>query len=333
MSLTFTLTGKTSELSADHFPPISLEGEWVVGLLGFETYNSIPNIDKSNNSFYYEIDNQIITIPEGAYTVAELNEYLTDKLRVDFSLSINAITLQSKLDCSALIDFSQADSIGTLLGFSQRCLSPVDTPHSSDTASAVKNDKFLIEKTKNKFYFRRLGLVKVPEGSYEIDDIAQYIIPRLAGEDITFTLRGNKNTLRSELKCSAIVDFSLPGSIGSLLGFSPRKLSAGKLHVSDKVVDIFKINVIHIDCNIVSGTYKNGRLGHTLHEFFPRVSPGYKIVEVPGEVIYLPVNTRTIDNLNVRVTDQNGDLINFNGEELTTRLHLKRVSSNGVGNN
>jgi hypothetical protein len=42
------------------------------------------------------------------------------------------------------------------------------------------------------------------------------------------------------------------------------------------------------------------------------VSPGYKIVEVPGEVIYLPVNTRTIDNLSVRVTHQNGDLINFN---------------------
>jgi hypothetical protein len=66
-------------------------------------------------------------------------------------------------------------------------------------------------------------------------------------------------------------------------------------------------------------------------EFFPRMSSWYKIVEVPREVIYLPVNTRTVDNLNVRVTDQNGDLINFNSEELIVRLHLKRIN-NGARN-
>lgn len=334
MSLTFTLTGRTSELSADHFPPIPLDGEWVVGLLGFETYNSIPNIDKSNNSFYYYRGSGLITIPVGSYTVQELETYLTTELEkegvANFSLRVDPDTLQSKLKCAALVDFSPTDSIGALLGFStQPSLSPVDSPHASDTSSAVKDNKFQIEKGKNKFYYAKKRRIEVSEGSYEIVDIERYIKSRLRDEKITFSLRANNNTLRSELHCSTKVDFSLPGTFGALLGFSPRVLSADKLHTSDKVVNIFKISVIHIDCNIVSGSYKNGRPGHTLHEFFPRVSPGYKIVEAPSEVIYLPVDTRRIDNLSVRVTDQKGDLINFNGEELIVRLHLKRIN-NGV---
>jgi hypothetical protein len=171
----------------------------------------------------------------------------------------------------------------------------------------------------------------VPEGAYEINDLSEYIKFRLANEKIAFFLRGNKNIIRAEIKCSEKFDFENQDAIDALLGFPSRVRSADKLHNSDKVVYTFKTNVIQIDCNIVSGTNKNGRQGYTLHEFFPRVSSGYKIVEVPREVIYLPVNTRTVDNLNVRVTDQNGDLINFNREELIDRLHLKRIN-NGARN-
>ena len=75
MSLTFTLMGRTSELCADHVLPISLEGEWVVGLLGFETYNSIPNIDERNNTFRYGI-NDVMVIPKGAYEIDDINKYI-----------------------------------------------------------------------------------------------------------------------------------------------------------------------------------------------------------------------------------------------------------------
>jgi hypothetical protein len=201
-----------------------LEGEWVVGLLGFETYNSTPNIGEHNNKFRYG-DGKEITIPEGAYGIDDLSEYIKSQL---------------------------------------------------------------------------------PETN--------------------FSLRKNNNTLRAEIKCSKKIDFKNQDTVGGLLGFPSRVLPANKLHTSVEVVHIFKISVIHIDCNIVSGAYKNGRPGHTLHEFFPRVPPGYKIVEAPNEVIYLPVTTRRIDTLSVRVTDQNGDLINFNGEELIVRFHLKRIN-------
>ena len=60
-----------------------------------------------------------------------------------------------------------------------------------------------------------------------------------------------------------------------------------------------------------------------LHEFFPAVPIGYKIIEVPSQVIYLPVTVKNIDKLQLRIVDQDGDLVNFRGEVITVRLHIK----------
>lgn len=54
-SITLTLSGNTSELSANYFPPIKLDedGKYVCGLIDFQTFMSIPNITEENNRFYY----------------------------------------------------------------------------------------------------------------------------------------------------------------------------------------------------------------------------------------------------------------------------------------
>lgn len=54
-SFTLTLNGDSSELSANYYPPIELDhdGEYVCGLVDFQTYMSIPNISEKNNIFCY----------------------------------------------------------------------------------------------------------------------------------------------------------------------------------------------------------------------------------------------------------------------------------------
>lgn len=65
MSLTLTLTGTTSVLTASYFPALDLsDGEYELGLTNFETYNAIPNVSSANNRFYYDTDDKTITIPE-----------------------------------------------------------------------------------------------------------------------------------------------------------------------------------------------------------------------------------------------------------------------------
>jgi len=49
MSLTFTLTGKSSILAVSYFPAVDLsDGDYELGLTDFETYYTIPNVNSSN---------------------------------------------------------------------------------------------------------------------------------------------------------------------------------------------------------------------------------------------------------------------------------------------
>lgn len=226
-SITLTLSEKTSVLEARYFPPLqlSIDKNYVLGLVEFFTFHSIPNVDKSNNKFH--VGGKLIT---------------------------------------------------------------------------------------------------VPTGSYEIEDIEKYLQKQLTEKKISFRLQPNNNTLSSVVKCSEEIDFTPKDSIGRLLGFTQRKLSPNTEHSSDQPVKILKVNSLRIECNITTGAYINNQSVHTIHQFFPAVPPGYKIIEVPSHVIYLPISTKLIDYIQLRVVDQDGDLVNFRGETITIRLHIKSVT-------
>lgn len=181
-----------------------------------------------------------------------------------------------------------------------------------------------VDTGKNKIYVGKEVIV-LPTGSYEIEDIDVYLQEQLASKHITISLKPNNNTLRSVIKCSENIDFRPQDSIARLLGFTHRELPAHISHSSELPVAILKINALRVECNITSGAYINEHKVHTIHEFFPAVPPGYKIIEVPSHVIYLPIAVRIIDHLQLRIVDQDGELVNFRGEVITIRLHIKEA--------
>lgn len=250
MSLTLTLTGERSVLAASYFPPIDLsDGEYELGLTNFETYNTIPNVDSTNDTFHFG-DDESIAIPEGSYELPAIEKYLRAAL----------------LRRNARIE---------------------------------KND----------------------------DEDDRYVFEEIDNEEIEspIVLRANESTMKCEIKCAYRVDFTKPNNIGSLLGFGAhRKLKENRWFRSDKSVNILKVNIVRVECNITTGAYSNGKSVHTIHEFALNVPPGYKLSETPTRVIYLPVIARNVTDIAVRVVDQNGCLINFRGEEITIRLHVRR---------
>lgn len=180
-----------------------------------------------------------------------------------------------------------------------------------------------IDEGNNKLHIDGIEVITIPTGSYEIEDIENYVKKVLADRDISIDLRANNNTLCSEIKCNRKINFKPSDSIGRLLGFTPRTLEADVTHTSDLPVAILKVNSLRVECNITTGAYLNGQQVHTIHEFFPVVPPGYKIIEVPSNVIYLPITVQAIDHLQLRLVDQDGRLVNFQGEVVTIRLHVK----------
>lgn len=180
-----------------------------------------------------------------------------------------------------------------------------------------------IEKGKNDKFYCGDREITIEEGAYEIENIEEYIRSALP-KNIMFSLKANNNTLKSEIKCGRKIFFDRDNTIAPVLGFKKKELEAGKLHVSDLPINIMKVNTIRVECNIVRGSFQNGIEGHVLHELYPEVPPGYKIVEKPSNVIYLPLNVQRVSNISVALKDQDGNLINFRKEPVSLRLHIRK---------
>ena len=176
--------------------------------------------------------------------------------------------------------------------------------------------------------------IKIPEGSYEIDDINNTIQHEMEkrghydeiNEDYYINIAPNTNTLRSVLilEKGYQVDFNQQNSLAKILGFTGAKYTEG-FHESENVVDILRINSILVNIDIISGSYVNGTTKRTIYSFFPDVSPGYKIIESPVNLVYLPITLDTIDSLNVTITDQDYHLLNLRNEKLTIRFHIREA--------
>jgi len=150
MSLILTLTGKSNVLATTYFPAIDFnDNDYELGLMNFETYNTISNMNALNNKFYFDENDVEITVPK-SYKLQAINEFLKhaiprkhpqhtvhddkkrgivddDDVNKDFPIALRANnnTMKSKIKCVYRINFSKPDNIGSLLGFfSDRILQP-----------------------------------------------------------------------------------------------------------------------------------------------------------------------------------------------------------------
>lgn len=194
------------------------------------------------------------------------------------------------------------------------------TYNSIPNISEGENSKFYYKDGKNN---NDVKFVNLSTGAYEIDDINR-VLQRLLGEK-NIKLEANNSLLKAEITSKYYIDFSKGDSIGSMLGFpvSTPLLEPNKTYIGVNTVNIIQVNAINITCSIVQGSYLDGINKHILHSFYPTVEPGFKIVEKPHNLVYLPLNTSYISDIVVSVLDQKGKLIDFRGETISLRIHIK----------
>ena len=113
------------------------------------------------------------------------------------------------------------------------------------------------------------------------------------GDEKAINFTFNKNTMLTTMtiKQGYDVSFDHPNSIGSLFGFTKKIYKEGT-YISENIINILSVNAILVHLNIIAGSYVNGQREPVIYSFFPKVSPGYKIVETPNFPIYLPVSKK-----------------------------------------
>jgi hypothetical protein len=209
-----------------------------------------------------------------------------------------------------------------------------------DTASEIYKELKLVEpewyyhvSEPYSFSCTHWQYIDLPPGCYELTDIEEAINSRLGMllKDFKLSVNVDKTTLKCILQSTHTLfggggSGDIENSVAPIFGFAKnRVLEPKQIEVSDSIIQITKVNAVKIECNIIRGAYSNGEPVHTLHEFYPTVAVGYKIVEVPRHVIYLPITVRTISNISVRIVNQYNHLVGFHGETITLRLHIKKL--------
>ena len=91
------------------------------------------------------------------------------------------------------------------------------------------------------------------------------------------------------------------------------------------MVNILTNNSILVNIDIIPGSYVNGSTQPTIYSFFSDVSPGYKIIKNPNNLLYLTITEDTIHSITIWLTDQNGNELNIRGENLSMRLHMREI--------
>lgn len=167
--------------------------------------------------------------------------------------------------------------------------------------------------------------ISFPIGAYEIEGIEEYLQEQLGGAE-AIKLKANNGTLKVSMKSKYWIDFRRPGTLRKVLGFGKRLLAPDEWHEADYRVNISPVNMICIECSIADGGYVNGVHGHHIYAFAPDIEPGFKMVEQPSTIHYYPVLGDKIQRLLVNIVDQQGRAINFGGEEVTVRLHVRPLT-------
>ncbi|KAF0747786.1 Uncharacterized protein FWK35_00015862 [Aphis craccivora] len=125
--------------------------------------------------------------------------------------------------------------------------------------------------------------IKISTGCYEIITLETKIRGLLKAIGVNFfSLSTDNSTLKCTVHYNSDIDLNVEDSIAPLLGFDKRVLTRGRRHESDRVVKIMDVNTIKVEFNLALGSFDNGRQSHTIHEFYPVVPPGYKIVKIPN---------------------------------------------------
>ena len=175
--------------------------------------------------------------------------------------------------------------------------------------------------------------IRLSTGSYGIEDINNEIQRqlRLNKHKAKITIDANRSTLRATLTLarSYQVNFDVDHSLNTVLGFERRVYTYDRATdgytEGENIVNIISINSILINSDIIHGSYVNGSQQSTIYSFFPNVDPGYKIVQNPKNLVYLPVTLNTINRMETYLTDQDGRPIDLRGEKLTIRFHLREI--------
>ena len=323
-----------------HFkPPIQIQGDWMLGLVNLEVYNSIFNITEKNNKF------ELYRDMSAKFGFLELKDELEEILNISH---ITNEHLDHEVQGQRIIDEyiklsrerMNTDGYMLLLLDYGRSLFRDFESYLRIVVGLDEEDIQLILKEYNSHFIT----YELTPGIYTIQDISD-AIQTFSGHKETIQLEYDDISIKTKIilkfknneKCLIALGtlrFNDTSFFHTLLGFTPywdykptnsNRDSLPGVYTSNQILNLSSANKIHLKCNCIDGSFQDGVRQPILYSFVLDKLPGYKVFSEPETIHYKKLNKSVLNTITFYLEDHNNGKVDFNGETLTFTLQMIKI--------
>ena len=320
-----------------HFnPPIQTKGDWMLGLIDLEVYNSIFNKTKENNKF------ELYTDTFDKFSFKELEDELEKILYIP---NITDDQLKDKITTERIIkaywdlriEKSSADGyIILLVGYARSPFRDFES-YLRIVVGLDEDDIRLILKQKNGHFVS----YELDPNNYAIKDLQKAVYPL---GDHKGTLQIEYDDLNKKIKLVVTrfattfgtLRFDEKSFFHTLLGFDPYwdykptitiHADSPGVYTSDKIIlNLITINKIYLKCSCIDGSIQGGVRQPFLFSFVLDKPDGYKVFCETETTHSKKINKSVLNTATFYLEeDNNNEVVDFNGETLTFTLQMIKI--------
>ena len=311
-----------------HFnPPIHTKGDWMLGLIDLEVYNSIFNITKENNKF------ELYTDTFDEFSFAELKDEIEEILNIpeitDDHLENEILAPRIAETYWKLRDHKTSHDgyIILLMGYARSPFRDFESYLRIFVGLEEDNIRLILKQYNEKYVTYELD-----PGNYTLEDLKKAVYP-LGDHEGTLQIGYDDLNKKNQLILTRFdssfgtLRFDEKSFFHTFLGFNPYwDYKPTNVYTSDKVIlNLNTINKIHLKCDCIDGSIQDGVRQPILFSFVLDKPTGYKVFCEPETIHYKKINKSILNTITFYLEDDNNIEVNFNGETLTFTLQMIKI--------
>ena len=315
-----------------HFsPPIQVKGDWMIGLIDLEVYNSIFNITNENNKF------ELYKIPDekaGGISYTKVR----DEIEKDLDIEVNtAADLQDDLIAPIVIEeYKEQVTKRMKDGQYMNILANYTSSVFQDFESFLRTQIDLVEddiKLVLEEYNSSFTTYELEPGIYSYREISEALFYFLQSEypqsDSEILFRLDDITKKTKLVVNSgiiAIRFDEKSIFSTILGFTAGwDYKHYNQYISQKIVNLSSTNKIHLKFDAIDGSVVDGVRQPILYSFVLDKPSGYKVFCEPETIHYKKTNKFVLNTITFYLEDDNNEEVNFNQETLSFALQMIKI--------
>ena len=264
-------------------PPIQVGGDWIIGLVDLEVYNSIFNITEENNKF------KLYKFPDekaGGISYTKVRGEIERDLDIEY---ITAADLQDDIIGPIIIEeyrekvtkrMKDEQYMNILAIYTSSVFQDFESFLRTQIDLVEDDIKMVLDENNSSFITYELE-----PGIYSYKEISEALFHILQSEypesDSEILIRLEDFTRKTKLVVNSgiiAVRFDEKSFFSTILGFTPGwDYKHYNQYLSQKIVNLSSTNKIHLKCDVIDGSIVNGFKHAILYSFRLDKPSGHKI--------------------------------------------------------